>query len=437
MRTLLAALLLLLVAPLASAQSINEALTECPATLTGSSQPEQIHLQLTDSHDEMMVMWATEVRGNAEVEWTSSAGETSASGESYCYNHDKAFHMALMTGLPLGEEITYRVGDGSTWSPELSFTTIDPDAEHFEWISIADHGMSEEGQQVSDGIISDQNAQLVTISGDISYADGDQNVWDDWFDIQQSSMVSIPWVPTVGNHENEPGPGFTPYEHRFDSDEMKESEEFWYARNMPGVHMVFISSEHPYDEGSAQYNWIKADIEAANSEQAREERPFIIIYSHKPMYSSNSYHGSEVELRDALEALYVENGVDLIVAGHDHFYERTHPVIAEQVVGNGPVHLVIGMGGRAAYEELDEPQPEWSAFRENSSYGWTRLVYDGESRTIDFTHHRIDGSIGDSFTLHEGGEMVLPEVNDSLGIAGINAVLTLTALLGAALFTDR
>jgi len=441
-RLLFPLLTILLLAPLAQAQGIAEALQECPSTVTGSSQPEQIHLQITDNPKEMVVVWATEQRGDAVVEWSSETGSSSATGDSYCYNHDKAFHMVLMNDLTLGEEVTYRVGDGNVWSSEFTFTPFDPDADHFEWISIADHGLSSEALDVTEAIIADSQAQLVTISGDIAYADGNQNIWDEWFATQQESMASIPWVTAVGNHENEPAVGFEAYEHRFDSDQVIESETFWFSRNIPGVHLIFMSTEHEFTPGSTQYNWLQTDLQSANTPDARTERPFIIVIGHKPMYSSNDYHGSEVELRAALETLYVENGVNLVIAGHDHFYERTWPVNGEKVSDKGggdvfgqghePIHLVIGIGGRSAYEELEEPQPEWSAYRENSSYGWTRLVYDDTTRELEFSHHRIDGTIGDSFTLQESFLSSESEESNALGIAGIDSVFAIIALLGAA-----
>ncbi|GIS44825.1 MAG: hypothetical protein Ct9H90mP16_18950 [Candidatus Poseidoniales archaeon] len=83
--------------------------------------------------------------------------------------------------------MTYRVGSGDSWSDEYTFTPIDPNLKHFEWISIADPGDSSEGMDVSEAIISDTEAQLVTISGDISYADGEQSAWDDWFNVQQEA----------------------------------------------------------------------------------------------------------------------------------------------------------------------------------------------------------------------------------------------------------
>ena len=47
--------------PLAQAQSLNEVFQECPGTIVGSTEPRQIHLQVTDDPTTMTVMWATEV----------------------------------------------------------------------------------------------------------------------------------------------------------------------------------------------------------------------------------------------------------------------------------------------------------------------------------------------------------------------------------------
>jgi hypothetical protein len=438
-------LVLLMFVPLAHAQNLGETLQECPGTLTGSTQPQQIHLQMTDDATVMNVLWATEGRSNGEVEWN---GQTATSAD-YCYNHDVAFHMASMTDLVPDEEVTYRVGSGGDWSEEFTFTPIDSSARHFEWISIADHGDSSEAMDVTEAIIADESAQMVTVSGDIAYADGEQSAWDYWFQEQQDSMTSIPWVTAVGNHENEPGYEFSPYEHRFDSDGQIESEIFWYSRNVPGVHMVFMSTEHDYAPGSTQYSWLEQDLSSVN----RDETPFVIVYGHKPMYSSNSYHGSEIELRNALEELYFEHRVNLVIAGHDHFYERTWPVSCVQngTYVNGanpqhirgiegdrfdsympPIHLVIGIAGRSAYEELDEPQPEWSAYRENNSYGWTRLVFDGDAGELRFTHHRIDGTIGDQFIIQEA-PLKSEDDGGILGIPGFGVTLPLLAMFGAAM----
>ena len=207
--------------------------------------------------------------------------------------------------------------------------------------------------------------------------------------------------------------------------------------------MVFMSTEHDYDLGSVQYAALEADLSAANAN--REQRPFIVVIAHKPMYSSNDYHGSEIALREAVEELYQNHGVDLVIAGHDHFYERTWPVFQEEPQsfggedgtlfgqGLGPIHIVAGNAGRTPYTGMDEPQPAWSAYREVDTFGYMKIIYDEGTRSLSFTFHRTDGTIGDQFTIQEG---VLNEKGDekSLFIPGFGTLLPLICLIYAAFF---
>jgi 3',5'-cyclic AMP phosphodiesterase CpdA len=50
-----------------------------------------------------------------------------------------------------------------------------------------------------------------------------------------------------------------------------------------------------------------------------------IAYFHHPLYSSAARHGSETDLRAVLEPLFVQYGVNVVLSGHDHTYERIKP----------------------------------------------------------------------------------------------------------------
>jgi predicted phosphodiesterase len=67
-----------------------------------------------------------------------------------------------------------------------------------------------------------------------------------------------------------------------------------------------------------QRTWLERELANSNSK-------WKIAFFHHPLYSSGARHGSEEDLRDILEPLFVEHGVSVVFAGHEHFYERIRP----------------------------------------------------------------------------------------------------------------
>lgn len=67
-----------------------------------------------------------------------------------------------------------------------------------------------------------------------------------------------------------------------------------------------------------QLDWVEKELRISNSD-------WKICYFHHPLYSSGAAHGSAVELRVVLEPLFLKYGVNVVFAGHEHFYERIKP----------------------------------------------------------------------------------------------------------------
>jgi predicted phosphodiesterase len=68
----------------------------------------------------------------------------------------------------------------------------------------------------------------------------------------------------------------------------------------------------------AQVAWLERELQNATE-------PWKMAYFHHPLYSSGERHGSEVDLRQQLEPRFLKYGVDVVFAGHEHFYERIKP----------------------------------------------------------------------------------------------------------------
>lgn len=81
----------------------------------------------------------------------------------------------------------------------------------------------------------------------------------------------------------------------------------------------------------AQLEWLENTLK-----EAREE--WKIVYFHHPLYSSGDRHGSNVELRVRIEPVLLTYGVDVVLSGHDHIYERLKPQ-------KGITYFVAGSSG--------------------------------------------------------------------------------------------
>jgi hypothetical protein len=110
--------------------------------------------------------------------------------------------------------------------------------------------------------------------------------------------------------------GFTAYAARFAMPAPAAgTTNVWYSLNVAGVHWITLSNYHPFTAGSAQYNWLKADLAAID----RTQTPWVFVNTHAPWYNTNSAHQGDGEAqRQALEPLLYGAGVDGVFSGHVH-----------------------------------------------------------------------------------------------------------------------
>ena len=168
----------------------------------------------------------------------------------------------------------------------------------------------------------------------------------------------------------------------------------WWSRDVGPAHIISLCSYAGTKPGSLQHRWLLRDLAKVD----RSRTPWLIVMMHVPWHHSNTGHRDEAEaMRLDMERPLYEYGVDLVVAGHIHAYERTHAMYQGKRNRCGAVHLMLGDGGNreGAYVPWQEPAPEWSAFRE-ASFG------SGALTLVNATHARFDGGHSDAATRRGG-----------------------------------
>lgn len=195
---------------------------------------------------------------------------------------------------------------------------------------------------------------------------------------------------------------------------------FYYSTNVGAVHLLFVSSEHPAGPGSAQAAWAAADLAAVDAAAT----PWVVAVIHRPIYSAAllewADHSPGGKLSAAWEPLFLGR-VDLVLAGHIHSYDRTHPVHNGTVVGpvppanasvyvdpRAPLYVCAGTSGALPENVFVEPPPVWSAARHNGVFGYGRLEAaaaaggSGDS-VLNYTQLGLFGEALDFFQLRKGG----------------------------------
>ena len=311
-------------------------------------------------------------------------------------------------------------------------------------------------------------------NGDLCYAniatDRVRTWWDFWANNSRSAR-NRPWMPSPGNHENELGNGpigYRAYQTYFSvppaAGQTSVTRGLWYAFTAGSMRVISIANDdityqdagNSYVRGysaGAQKMWLESELAGARRDRGID---WVVICMHQVAISSvDMFNGADLGIREEWLPLFDRYAVDLVVCGHEHHYERSHPLRGRQPnatltpipagtatdvidTTKGTVHMVIGGGGTSVpsnqlffdppacrvitavgppdaatgkrppiYVKEDAP---WSAVRNAAhSYGFAAFHLDPGTRpggltTITVTYYDVVGNDGalapfETFTL--------------------------------------
>jgi hypothetical protein len=181
-------------------------------------------------------------------------------------------------------------------------------------------------------------------------------------------------TPSAGNHEYATA-GAAGYFGYFGAAAGNPSTGY-YSYNLGDWHIIVLNSNIARGAGSAQEQWLRADL-AANPAQCT------LAIWHHPRFSSGAAHGSDTSVAALWNALY-QAGAEIVLNGHEHTYERFGPqtpaAAADPV--NGIRQFIVGTGGKSHYG-FATVQPN-SQVRNGTTYGVLKLTLSAGSYTWQF-----------------------------------------------------
>jgi hypothetical protein len=337
---------------------------------------------------------------------------------------DQFFVHGLAEGLDPGQRYHYRFrmpGGGAT--PDAAFSTAPSGREPFTFTALGDQGVSaptpDPGGSFTDeyykgddtrrspapasalvDVVASRNPAFHLLAGDICYADPtgdgkpmknaapaapptgfdnfDPLTWTAYFRQIERSAAGTPWMFATGNHDMEavyddnrsPGGathGYGGHVARLDLPKNGPSNcpsvySFTYSNlGVISVDANDLSKEIPANagySGGAQVNWVRQTLAAF---RANPDIDFVVAFMHHCMYATSASHASDGGVRAAMNPLFEQYGVDLVISGHNHQYERSNPIkggrsgaqapdgATIEPATQGTTYICVGSGGRPRY----------------------------------------------------------------------------------------
>lgn len=361
--------------------------------------------------------------------------------------HKTTDHEVLLENLKPNTRYYYAIGNHNKMfmedDPSYYFKTS-PDKDHNEIIRIWAIGDFGTGDEISDNVrrgymkhIKGEHTDVWIMLGDIAYYSGAQSefqrsIFGDVYDLLMRNTVI--W-PTPGNHDMRSadskfcsGPYYDIFTIPTDGSAggRPSGKESYYSFNYGDIHFVSLDSEDtPRDKDGEMARWLDQDLES-------DQSTWKIVFFHHPAYTKGTHDsdreqdsmGRMKEMRENFLPILDKYGVDLVLGGHSHIYERSYLLYGhygnsdeldvESMVldqdnekkkgpshfikdkdNRGTVYIVCGVSGsRPPHGDCDHPAMAVCNTKYNGS-----MAIDIEGNTLSGSFIDIYGKVRDHFTI--------------------------------------
>lgn len=281
------------------------------------------------------------------VRWQSGTGDigkvhygtsvSSLTGSIVESEDEKIYHQVLIPGLAANTKYFYTVDGQSKGSEEQYFITA-PSAGSSApvriWV-ITDFGQtnSKNNERRLETVAQwksfnnrSYHASFVLSLGDQTEDDAIYQLQHNYFNQLENVLKCSPLYTTVGNHDNHDSlynyrQTFT-LPSRAEAGGVASGTEKYYSFDYANIHVVSLCTEiHDKIGRKAQREWLKKDLD-------NNKQEWLIACMHQPFHSGGYHPSDEVEYgqpqRSDWLPILEDHGVDLVLQGHNHVYERSY-----------------------------------------------------------------------------------------------------------------
>lgn len=269
--------------------------------------------------------------------------------------------------------------------------------------------------------------------GDNAYIDGsEEDFMDHVFTGHYEGLMSyLPVIPLLGNHDlrggylsNHAKGTSQAYFNLFETPENGEiggiasNSKHYFSMDYSNIHFIFLDSYGSENQpGSAMYEWLQRDLEV-------NSKKWTIALIHHPPYSKGGHDSDSepaiLDIRKNLIPVLESYGVDMVLSGHSHAYQRSKFINGHYGMSNtfsedmiiqhgsgkwpspyikndkGTVYVVAGCGGQLEYSTKDMPHP---AMEYGTVWHGGSLMIDVEGSKLTVKFITASRKVKDEFTI--------------------------------------
>jgi 3',5'-cyclic AMP phosphodiesterase CpdA len=180
--------------------------------------------------------------------------------------------------------------------------------------------------------------------------------------------ANVKFYAALGNHDGPNQPFYKPF---------NMGGKRYYTMKSGNAEFFVLDSNYMNPE---QLNWLNDQLSHGGSN-------WKICYFHHPLYSHARTHGSDTDLRAQVEPLFERYGVNVVLSGHEHVYERLKPQ-------NGIYYFVLGSAGQLRFHDLNASGDTAKGFDTDRTFMLVEIAGDQfYFQTISRTGATVDSGV--------------------------------------------